>query len=102
MNVHTVPIEVRRLTVTAGFPGGSIEAISADDPGDIQVALAPDAITGHRHWFFFRVTGAKDCDCRITITNANVSFRLKSHEAAPDAWTGYQPFASYDLDTWFR
>jgi murein tripeptide amidase MpaA len=95
-------VEARRLTVTAAFPGGSIEVISADDPGDIRVALAPDAISGHRHWFFFRLTGAKGRDCRIAIVNNNTSFRLPSHDAVPDAWTGYEPFATYDLDSWFR
>lgn len=90
------------IGISAAFQGGSIEVIACDDPAAIRVALAADAMTDHRHWFYFRLTGARDRDCRITFTNTKSSFTLPSHAGLADAWTGYQPFGSYDTETWFR
>lgn len=90
------------LRISSAFQGGSIEVLECERPEAIRVALAPDRHTDHRHWFYFRLTGARGMDCRISFANTEQSFRLASHAEVPDAWTGYQPFASYDTEEWFR
>ena len=90
------------LHISAAFEGGSIGVESVEAPGNIRVFLKPDADNTDMHWFYFRLAGARDHDCRITLVNSDRLSRLAGREEVPDCWTGYRPFVSDDGQNWFR
>lgn len=90
------------MAVSSAFEGGSIGVEHVGRDGDIHLRLLADENASDTHWFYFRLTGAKDIDCTLKLVNSNRMARLDGREQVPDCWTGYRPFASYDGDRWFR
>lgn len=95
-----------RLSVSGAIPTGSIDVLTADDPGDIRLRLrrdpGPDALA--IGWYHFRATGIKGSRCRFRIVDVrrDAGARLEGRDAYEDGWTGTGPFASYDQVRWFR
>lgn len=83
------------INITTDFEAGSISVISAEQADDIQLAINTDNQSCTRQWFYFAVEGIGSRLQRIRLVNADkVSFS--------GAWQGYQAFASYDNQHWFR
>ncbi len=84
-----------KLSISSTFDAGNIEVINIDKPEDIQLKIRKDTQSEFLQWFYFRIQGAKDKDCKLHITNANEA-------AYPEGWENYQARASYDRETWFQ
>lgn len=83
------------INITTDFDAGSISVISAEQADDIQLAINTDNQSCTRQWFYFAVGSISSRLQRIRLVNADkVSFS--------GAWQGYQAFASYDNQHWFR
>lgn len=83
------------ISINAAFDGGNIEVLSAEEAGDIQVAIRADSQSEFLQWFSFRLTGVRDQACLIRIMNAgNASYTR--------GWEGYQVVASTDRENWRR
>ncbi len=83
------------MNISSGFDGGNITCISCEDPNDIQLTINKDHQSDFYQWFYFRLTGAKDKECTLKITNAGGA-------AYKDGYKDYQAVASYDRESWFR
>ena len=83
------------LYISSAFDGGNINVITAQQAGDICLSIEPDNANAFYQWFYYRLTGAKDQDCRMVITNA-------AGAAYTGGWDGYRVAASYDREHWFR
>lgn len=83
------------ISVNAAFDGGNIEVLSADEAGDIQLAIRADSQSEFLQWFSFRLTGARGQECLIRIMNAGKASYTRG-------WEGYQVVASSDRETWRR
>jgi len=83
------------IHITSQFDGGNIICDSCEDPGNIQLRIRPDTNADFFQWFYFRLSGAKDSDCILRITNAKKSSYAKG-------WVEYRAVASYDRQNWFR
>lgn len=83
------------LSITSAFDGGNIIVKSAADASDIRLDIRTDKDSHFYQWFYYRLTGARETACLMTIENAGSS-------AYPKGWEGYQACASYDRETWFR
>lgn len=93
-NDFNINSKIKTMRITSNFDSGNIEVLSAEKTDDIQLNIRKDTETDMHQWFHFRLTGAKDCDCKITIANSDT--------AAYPIWEGYKVVASYDRQTWFR
>ena len=83
------------INVTTDFDAGTVSVISAAQADDIQLAINKDNQSCTRQWFYFAVDSGGSMLQRIRLLNADkVSFSA--------AWDGYQAFASYDNQHWFR
>jgi murein tripeptide amidase MpaA len=83
------------MHISANFDSGNITVLASSDPGDIRLAIRPDVGGEHMQWFHFRVSGARDQDLVLRITNAaKVSY--------PHAWKGYSACTSSDRELWTR
>ncbi|MCF8468163.1 MAG: hypothetical protein K9G33_12230, partial [Sneathiella sp.] len=83
------------IRISSNFDGGNIYCEACDDPADIRLRIKPDAHADFFQWFYFRLSGAKDIDCRMRLTNAGAASYTKG-------WEGYRAVASYDRENWFR
>lgn len=83
------------MHISSHFDGGNIECLRCDNADDIQLAIRKDHQSDFYQWFYLRLTGARDHDCRLHIANAGDS-------AYTEGWEDYQAVASYDRDYWFR
>jgi len=83
------------LSINSAFDGGNIIARKVDDPENIRLAIRPDNASDFYQWFYFRLTGARDENCRMIIENA-------AEAAYTGGWENYRACASYDRETWFR
>ncbi len=83
------------MKVTSNFDSGNIEVESIDDEGQINLNIRKDTNSEFLQWFHFRLTGAKDIKCQISILNAGQS-------SYPKGWENYNICASYDREEWFR
>ena len=83
------------LHISSAFDSGNIIVDSSDDPSDIRLQIRNDADSDFLQWFHFRVTGARDTDLTLTITNAGDAAYL-------EGWPDYKVCASYDREDWFR
>jgi murein tripeptide amidase MpaA len=83
------------MHISSKFDGGNIRALPTDDPSNIQLEIRSDKDSEFFQWFFFRVTGARDLDCRLNIVNAGKA-------SYAEGWRDYQAVASYDRKAWFR
>lgn len=83
------------INITTDFDAGAVNVISAAQIDDIQLAINKDNQSCTRQWFYFAVDSGSSMLQRIRLLNADkVSFS--------SAWDGYQVFASYDNQHWFR
>lgn len=83
------------LRVSSAFDGGNIECLAADRASAIRLAIKPDNQSHFYQWFYFRLTGARDQECRMVIENA-------AGAAFVAGWESYEAVASYDREEWFR
>ncbi|WP_191603377.1 M14 family metallopeptidase [Marinomonas algicola] len=84
-----------RIRISSAFDGGNITVIEANEPDNIQVKIPNDTNSEFLQWFYFRLQGGMENQCKIIFLNA-------IDAAYPDAWDGYQAVASYDREHWFR
>ncbi len=83
------------LHITDKFDSGNIVVKNSRDPENIELEIRKDKDSDFYQWFHFRVSGARDEDLVMHITNAGGAAYL-------EGWPGYQACASYDRETWFR
>ena len=83
------------MHINSSFDGGNILCLAASDPSDIRLEIRSDNESEFFQWFYFRLTGARDKDCRLRIANAGKA-------SYTEGWQGYRAVASYDRKTWFR
>ncbi|MCU4154389.1 hypothetical protein J1N10_00245 [Carboxylicivirga sp. A043] len=84
-----------KINISSTFDAGNIEVIKADNPDNIQLKIRKDTNSDFLQWFYFRMQGAKEQNCKLHLTNAGEA-------AYPDGWENYQARASYDRETWFQ
>lgn len=83
------------IVVSSQFDGGNIIPVSVNDANRIELEIKKDSNSEFLQWFYFRLTGAKDTDCNLVITNAGKTSYV-------DGWENYSACASYDRKHWFR
>lgn len=83
------------LSINSAFDGGNIDVINAEDARDIRLNIEKDNASDFYQWFYFRLSGGKDQNCRMIIENAKDA-------AFVGGWDGYRACASYDRKHWFR
>ncbi|WP_417481847.1 M14-type cytosolic carboxypeptidase [Maricaulis sp.] len=83
------------MHITDKFDSGNIIVKNSRDPENIELEIRKDKDSDFYQWFHFRVSGARDEDLVMHITNAGGAAYL-------EGWPGYQACASYDRETWFR
>lgn len=83
------------MKITSNFDSGNIEVVSIGDEGKIDLKIRKDTKSEFLQWFHFRLTGAINVKCMISILNAGAS-------SYPDGWKDYNICASYDREEWFR
>ncbi|UAK25336.1 M14 family metallopeptidase [Sphingomonas nostoxanthinifaciens] len=78
--------------ISAAFDSGNIRLVAQDgDRFDLEIVR--DHQSDFYQWFHFRLTGARDRDVELRITNAATS-------AYPLGWPGYRTRWSTDRDDW--
>ncbi|WP_373083755.1 M14-type cytosolic carboxypeptidase [Sneathiella sp.] len=83
------------LRISSNFDGGNIVCEACETATDIRLKIKPDGNADFFQWFYYRLTGAQDTDCRMVLTNAGAASYVKG-------WEDYRAVASYDRETWFR
>lgn len=83
------------MYISSAFDSGNIEVIEAKDPQAIRLNIRKDHQSDFYQWFHFKLYTQAETEHRMTIENA-------AGAAYPDGWEGYQAFASYDREHWFR
>ncbi|MEM9670381.1 MAG: M14-type cytosolic carboxypeptidase [Pseudomonadota bacterium] len=83
------------MKIHSVFDSGNIRCLSAEEASDIHLEISKDKDSDFYQWFHFRLTGARDSECRMIIENAEGA-------AYPKGWPNYRACASYDRETWFR
>lgn len=83
------------MKISSNFDSGNIEIVSIHENGDINLKIRKDTQSDFLQWFHFRLTGALDIPCKISILNAGES-------TYPLGWENYHACASYDNVEWFR
>ncbi|MDZ4748367.1 MAG: M14-type cytosolic carboxypeptidase [Saprospiraceae bacterium] len=84
------------MEISCNFDSGNIQFVSLDaKKNSIKLKIRKDTNSDFLQWFHFRLTGAVDRRCKISIINAGKS-------SYPGGWKNYQACASYDREEWFR
>jgi len=83
------------LAISSQFDSGNINVISAESASNIHLEIRPDHNSEFLQWFYFRLSGAKGLECKLTIDNA-------SQTTYPLGWEGYSVATSHDLNSWYR
>lgn len=83
------------MQISSAFDGGNIVCLDCSDPGDIQLEIRQDHQAEFYQWFYFRLSGARDLECRLKVVNAGGA-------AYTAGWQDYRAVASYDREDWFR
>ena len=83
------------IKISSHFDAGAIEVVSAVHPSHIQLNLRKDSNANFMQWFYFRLQGARDQSCTLSIVNAGEA-------TYPTGWENYRAVASYDREEWFR
>ena len=83
------------VAISSQFDGGNIVVMSDSDPANIHLEICPDNQSEFLQWFYFRLSGAKDVPCNLSIDNA-------SKTTYPQGWEGYSVATSHDLNRWYR
>lgn len=81
------------MRITSNFDSGNIEVLSVEQ-SNIKLRIPKDTNSDFFQWFHFRLTGAMNKSCKISIVNAGES-------SYPEGWENYQCRASYDRKEWF-
>lgn len=84
-----------KLMISSNFDGGNIIVLDEKNPENIRLKIRPDNASDFFQWFYFRITGAANTQCRLLVENAKEA-------AFEGGWTDYKACASYDRETWFR
>ena len=83
------------LHISTQFDSGSIEVVSLEDPGNIQLHIRRDNAAEFAQWFHFALHGAAGQAVVLKFMNAGQC-------AYPQGWEGYSVVASHDRQHWFR
>lgn len=83
------------MKISSNFDSGNIEVVSLNENGKIDLKIRKDTNSDFFQWFHFRLTGALDIPCQISLLNAGES-------SYPEGWEDYHACASYDNIEWFR
>ena len=83
------------LIISSAFDSGNISCLSADSSDNIQLEILKDHNSDFYQWFYFRLSGARDQECKLHITNASGSAYTKG-------WTNYKAVASENKKDWRR
>ncbi len=83
------------MQISQDFDAGNIEVVSMSGPENIQLKIRSDNQSEFYQWFYFRLTGAKDQPCKLSILNA-------SGAAYPPGFENYKIVYSYDRVNWLR
>ncbi len=83
------------MNISSNFDSGNIEVVRIFGKGKIKLNIRKDTKSKFLQWFHFRLTGAKDVKCKISIMNAGEA-------SYPEGWKNYNICASYDREEWFR
>jgi murein tripeptide amidase MpaA len=83
------------VQISQDFDSGNIEVVSISDPKNIQLKIRSDNQSEFYQWFHFRLTGAKDQPCKLSILNAGGA-------AYPPGFENYKIVYSYDRVNWLR
>ncbi len=83
------------IVVNSAFDAGNIDAVSAIDSDNIRLRIRKDHQSDFLQWFFFRVSGVRDRQCRFIIENA-------SETTYPAGWENYHVATSNNLEYWYR
>ena len=81
--------------ISSAFDSGNISCLSADSSDNIQLEILKDHNSDFYQWFYFRLSGARDQECKLHITNASGSAYTKG-------WTNYKAVASENKKDWRR
>lgn len=84
-----------KLTISSAFDAGNIIVNDAAKADNIRLSIRKDTNSDFYQWFYFRLTGARNQNCRLVIENAGGA-------AYTGGWENYHACASYDRETWFR
>ena len=79
------------MRISDNFDSGNIICHQCENPADIRLEIRKDNQSEFYQWFYFRLTGAKDQDCRIYINGLDKS-------AYPPGWKDYRAVVSYDRE----
>ena len=83
------------MKISSNFDSGNITVVDLKETGEIDLKIRKDTASDFLQWFHFRLTGALDISCNISILNAGET-------TFPDGWENYHACASYDCVEWFR
>ncbi|MAL79000.1 MAG: hypothetical protein CMN55_07775 [Sneathiella sp.] len=83
------------IRISAAFDGGNILCDDSAAPTDIRLRIRADTKADFFQWFYFRLSGARETECVLRITNAGDASYTRG-------WEGYRAVASYDRKNWFR
>lgn len=83
------------MRISSNFDSGSIDVVSMQADGTIDLKLRRDSHADIWQWFHFRLQGAAGKRVQLRFTNCGSS-------TYPDGWIGYRPMMSYDRRNWFR
>jgi murein tripeptide amidase MpaA len=83
------------MHINSQFDSGNIQVIAANDPNNIQLAIANDNQSEFFQWFHFKLQTTAFQSHTIHLMNA-------SQSAYVEGWHDYQAVASYDRQYWFR
>lgn len=83
------------MKISSNFDSGNITIVDLKETGEIDLKIRKDTASDFLQWFHFRLTGALDISCNISILNAGET-------TFPDGWENYHACASYDCVEWFR
>ncbi len=83
------------MKISSNFDSGNIKVINLKNDGNIELEINKDTNSDFLQWFHFRLSGAKDVHCKISILNAGET-------SYPKGWENYNACASYDKIEWFR
>jgi len=59
-----------KLMISSNFDGGNIIVLDEKTPENIRLKIRPDNASDFFQWFYFRITGAANTQCRLLVENA--------------------------------
>ena len=83
------------MEINQNFDAGNISVIDCNDASNIQLEINRDNNSEFFQWFYFRLSGVKNQQCTLNITNAKSA-------AYPLGFENYRVLYSYDRKEWCR